>query len=134
VRRVYLAARFERQDEVSELAREFRRAGYVVTSSWHEQHGAAAVPLDLDRAHADAVQDLAEIELSDTVVLMTDDVPGRGGKDFEAGYAYAAGRQLIVLGPRTNVFCFLREHTQRVPDVATLRFLYLEGEKIDDIP
>ena len=55
-----------------------------------------------------AHKDLREIDESDCVIVITEQcesVPG--GMHFEAGYAYAQGKRVIVIGPRVNVFYYM---------------------------
>jgi len=97
---LYLAARFERQPELRVYAARLRAAGHVVTSRWLEQDG-PAVPTD---AAVRAAQDLVDIEYAWWFVLFTDELLGRGGKDFEMGWALHHGLHLRLVGPRVHVF------------------------------
>lgn len=127
--KVYLAARFKRQAEMRALADEFVAAGFQVTSTWL---GAEGLSLgDPAKAAIWADRDLFDIRAADAYVLISDEVLGHGGKDFEGGYAYALGKRVVVVGPRAHVFHHLA-HVHHIQSVAELRFLYLNGEKIDD--
>lgn len=126
---VYLAGRFERQAELRRLANELVAHGHPVTSAWL---GAERLSLgDLERCNRWAQRDLFDVRRADVYLLVSDDVLGRGGKDFEGGYAYAIGKRCVIVGPPAHVFHFLPD-VVRVRDWAELRFLYLNGEKIDD--
>jgi len=100
---LYLAARFERQAELRGYADRLCASGHVVTSTWLEQEGLA---IGKHPARC-AEQDLVDIEHAGWFVLFTDDEPGRGGKDFETGWAMHHGLHLRLVGPRINVFHYL---------------------------
>lgn len=100
---VYIAAPFELRAEAQALMVKLEREGFVVTSQWlriddmPDSDGAARLDLeDIDRAHA--------------LVLLNPEgwrTTGTGGRHSEFGYAYAQGKQLFVVGVRTNVFHYL---------------------------
>ena len=101
---IYLAARFERQAELRVYRDRLRAAGHVLTSRWLDVTGKPPVPTD----SAEYAQvDLDDIAHARWFVLFTDDVPGRGGKDFETGWALALGVPVRIVGPRVHVFHYL---------------------------
>lgn len=104
--RVYLAARFERQAEIRGYAEAFAKAGLVVTSRWLSwPHGLAVGNPDL--AYEAAKMDRADVDKATACVFFLDNVLGRGGKDWELGYAYAKGKGIYLVGPPQNVFHYL---------------------------
>lgn len=127
--KVYVAARFERQAEARDLAQELVDHGYRVTSRWLFVDG---LKMGTDQAATWAQKDLEDLDAADAVVALSDEVPGRGGKDFELGYAYARGKRCVVVGPPMHVFHHL-PHVVRVTDLMMFRVLYLGGEKIDEV-
>ena len=127
--RVYVAARFERQLEARALAAELTRAGYTVRARWLGAEGSALV--DPQTARLWAQRDLNDVDYASVYLLLSDEVLGRGGKDFEGGYAFARGKRLVVVGPPAHVFHHL-PGVRHVRDLSTFRFLYLNGEKIDE--
>jgi hypothetical protein len=128
--KIYVAARFERQAEARSLAIELVRAGYTVTSWWlHAPSLAIGNPVVSERQAKD---DLNDLDGADVYLLLSDDVLGRGGKDFEGGYAFARGKRCIVVGPPAHIFHFL-PGVRRIPTLEEFRFLYLNGEKIDSM-
>lgn len=129
--KIYIAARFERREEVLALWVELERAGYVVTGTWPKAEGLAFG--DAAMSEHWAKQDLSDLDRANIYLLLSDDVLGRGGKDFEGGYAFARGKRLIVVGPPAHVFHFLPE-VRRFLTLGEFRFLYLNGEKIDPMP
>jgi hypothetical protein len=93
--------------------------GITVSSRWIDQHGGdvlesfVAAKLNEDPAHCAkyAKVDLDDLAAADMVVNFTSaDGGGKGGRHWEMGWAYAARKQLALVGPREHVF-----HT--LPDV-----------------
>lgn len=128
---IYVAARFERQDEARWLAHQLMANGYKTRCRWVNAKGLAMGSPELSTLWAR--MDLNDLDAADVYLLLSDEVLGRGGKDFEGGYAYARGKRLVVVGPPVHVFHYLPS-VRHVKDLATFRFLYLNGEKIDEIP
>jgi hypothetical protein len=111
--KVYLAARLGRYREMEDRASELRQRGHMPTSRWHS---VITMPGYQNRDHWQqnprleqaAVEDLSDIDEADALVLFTESGPQQGGgRHFEAGYAYARSKWLLVLGPREQVFLHL---------------------------
>lgn len=102
--KVYLAARFGRQQELRGYRDQLEMLGIGCTSRWlHiERDGGECDPEQLSLA---AAQNLADIAAADAVVCFTDLEPGsgRGGHHVEFGYALGMAH-LVLVGPRVNVF------------------------------
>lgn len=106
--KVYLAAAYERHEEMRGVRDVLQALGHEITSSWIDR--AMEVPagttanLDTDPArYAEYAQaDLADLDAADTVVSFTGG--GRGGRHTEFGYALAHGKRLVLAGPREHVF------------------------------
>lgn len=126
---VYVAARFERQAEARLVVAELIRAGFKTRCRWVDAPALAMGVPELERLWAE--RDLNDLDVADVYLLLSDEVLGRGGKDFEGGYAFARGMRLVVVGPPAHVFHHL-PGVRRVKDLMTFRFLYLNGEKIDE--
>lgn len=113
MKKIYLAARYERLSELSEYREKLQSLGYIVTSRWlnGEHICESAKPemiADLNRDYAEI--DLLDIDRSDTVILFTDKpktVLKGGGMFVELGYAIACSKNIVIVGPRENIFCFL---------------------------
>lgn len=120
---VYLAARYSRREEMCGYRSGLQRAGIEVSGRWldgaHQigndgkpigEEGEAAVELGESIAAHFAEEDIADLNAAQVVVCFTE-MPrvsnSRGGRHFEMGFAYAAGKRVIVVGPRENVFCWL---------------------------
>jgi hypothetical protein len=132
-KRVYIASFFADKDRVKSRAKELTEAGVVVTSRWFNEdapHNATLKDCPDEYLRETAVIDIDDILAANTVVLtvptpeqMVNLTPGqlaRGGRVFESGFQYGlmiaqwlssefrtTNRELILLGPRENVFHFL---------------------------
>ncbi len=65
-----------------------------------------------DQYAATARLELGAIRAADEVHVLTEEglrVPG--GMWFEAGFAFALGKRVILVGPKVNIFCRLLEST-----------------------
>jgi hypothetical protein len=117
----YLAARYQRREELCVYAQVLRSNGHIVRSRWllggHQLHAGASqldspsgFVNDTDgitmQAQPFAVDDLEDIQNSNVVISFTEkpDSGGRGGRHVEFGIALALGKKLIIIGPRENVF------------------------------
>lgn len=116
--KVYLAARFSRKDELCRYDAELSLCDIEVTSRWlwgsHDWSGTADDAIPVEVLARFAREDLEDIEASDVVIAFTEPSgagPARSGRHFEAGYTYAIGKPLIVVGPVENVFYALPEVT-----------------------
>lgn len=101
---IYLAARFERQDELRAYAAALRASGHTVTSRWLDAPG---LQLGCGTEASWAALDIEDITRAGLFVLFTDHEMGRGGKDFETGLALATGCAVRLVGPRVHVFHWL---------------------------
>lgn len=117
---IYLAARYSRNAEMRERRDFFRRWGYEVTSRWIDRHPdddgvpqlQSSFTPEVLATTPDVTQPFAEVDLedldrADTVISFTEGprgVGGKGGRHVEFGYAVAAGKQLVLVGPREHVF------------------------------
>lgn len=115
----YLAAQYARRNELREYARKLRTLGHEVSSQWLRERGDLSGDLvESPAIYRDrAERDLNDIRMSEALIYFTED-PNvgikRGGRHFEAGYAYGLGRQVFIVGPRENIFCY-GLHTKQFP-------------------
>lgn len=111
--KIYLAAPFSLKDILREHARLIRKKGHEVTSGWLlERINPKKDIEDGENYRKQAERDIYDINRSDLFVLFTTNPKEwikRGGKHFEAGYAYAKGIPVEVIGPNENIFYFLRD-------------------------
>lgn len=97
--KLYIASRFRNKALIASWLGTLP-SRYEVVSTWHNlSDDADGPPIEA------AKRDLREIDQCDAVVVITQDcenVPG--GMHFEAGYAFAKGKQLFLLGNPVNIF------------------------------
>jgi hypothetical protein len=98
--RIYIAAAYERKNEMIIVAEKLKRAGHEVTSRWFF--------MDPNASWLEAsVMDLADIDNSEILLSFTHPRgtgPSGGGRHVEFGYAMAKGKRLVIIGESENVF------------------------------
>jgi nucleoside 2-deoxyribosyltransferase len=116
--RVYLANQYSQKELMKVCTAELRAKGIEVTSTWPEEPHKPETQL---HEVGDAVlieyayRDLLEIAHADMVVFFSvaPTTPTlRGGRHVEFGYALANRKPILVVGPRENIFHYLREVKQ----------------------
>ena len=119
--RIYLAAQYHQKAVIAIYKSELESLGYRVTSTWTDEPQDANVSLkdvDDELLAEYAARDIMEIDDADLLVLFTvdpDELTRRGGRHAEFGYALGRGKQLVVVGPRENIF----HHLETVVRLAT---------------
>lgn len=101
---VYIAAPWELQDQAKRLAAILREAGVQTTASWlHAQSECLT-----DEWARNCLRDIRQCDV--LVAWNPEDWArgGTGGRHFEAGFASALAKPLVVVGARTHIFHFLR--------------------------
>jgi hypothetical protein len=107
--KIYLAAAYQRIDEMRGVRDVLEALGYQVTSRWIDQQGkgeglgASDLAENPERGIQYAELDLEDLHAAETVISFTGQ-SGRGGRHVEFGVATALGKRLIVVGPREHVF------------------------------
>lgn len=99
---IYIAAPFDLHTVATHVMQWLESQGHTVTSSWLRGHEG------LDDAHARL--DLADVARADTLLLINPEGwerSGTGGRHVELGYALRMGKQIVVLGVRSNIFHYL---------------------------
>lgn len=113
IRKIYLAARYSRSEEMRGVRDVLTAMGYEVTSRWIDLHGGALessyTPDKLnaspDECGVLGQDDVADLAAADTVISFTSaDGGGKGGRHVEHGLALGMGKSVIVCGPRENIF------------------------------
>lgn len=120
--KVYLAAAYERREEMQGVRDVLEAFGHEVTSRWIDQEasgqteaaGAEQLAKDPAAYVKFAYKDMEDIRRAETVVSFTG-APGRGGHHIEYGMAVASNKNLVIVGPRENVFHSL-PHVEWYPD------------------
>ncbi len=112
--KIYIAAASYRQREARNIYRKLQRRGFEVTSSWVFSRNLGRINL----FNQEATRDLEQIDEADLVLALTENPKARhpryttGGRHVEVGYALAKGKDLVVVGPRENVFHYLPDVVQ----------------------
>jgi hypothetical protein len=123
----YLAARYSRRLELVGYKASLAEAGIHVTSRWLDgSHQASERDLlgegyrgPTSRPHLDfsevvrfGTEDVEDIGHAYFFIAFTEEprqTNSRGGRHVELGLALGTGKQVIVVGPRENVFCALQQ-------------------------
>jgi nucleoside 2-deoxyribosyltransferase len=128
--KVYLAGMFFTIKDRKAQATELRALGIGVTSRWVEEtvpHTVEVKDVPDKYLEETAVADIDDIEACDVfvefvpsdteLVDVTVRASSRGGRHFEMGYAYCAGKTIFVVGPKENVFHHLPEGFRNKPRI-----------------
>jgi hypothetical protein len=151
--KVYIASNFADKDRVKARGEELAAIGIECTSRWALEtapHNCKITDKPAQYMRETAVYDIEDILASDVVVLtvptpeqimnLTPHQMSRGGRTFESGMQYGlmvaaqftgfqlkcfpTPRQLIVMGPKENVFHFLdgaSDGAENLPIVVNLQ-------------
>ncbi len=139
--RLYLAAAWTRKKEIREVAEELNKLCpefLFVHSRWLEEQGEAyGGTKGTSTATERAQTDIDDVAAADMLVRFTDDltsefVPSRlasGARMFEMGYAYALGKEIVVVGGVQPIF----DHLPRIVHVKDVDELkqYLVNRLVD---
>ena len=114
---IYLAARYSRLAELQDYADDLRAIGHRVEARWlrgdHQMLGGAdrvesatvSIPLEGQPFAQDDYWDVGE---ADMLIAFSEEpmaaTGSRGGRHVEFGLALAWNKEIIVVGPRENVF------------------------------
>ena len=107
--KLYLAAAFERQLEMSLYKRQLTAFGHEVVSRWHdpaERHRSLADATTIVELERWASEDVTGVKAAEVVASFTGHGT-RGGRHVELGIAIGLGKQLLIIGPKENVFHYL---------------------------
>jgi len=111
--KLYLAARYSRNEEMRGYRDDLVRRGHVITSRWIDKHGGdlsesvAAEKLNTQPGEVVkyAVADCEDLNEADVIISFTSkEGGGKGGRHIEFGLGLAMGKRTIVVGPRENIF------------------------------
>jgi nucleoside 2-deoxyribosyltransferase len=98
--------------------------GYSASLRWLQAPDCGATP---EQLREEAITDLQDIEQCDLLVLCNDNVhlSTTGGMHYEAGFAHALGKRVIILGRRApgNPFHMLMRVFERPEDIPEPRDL-----------
>jgi nucleoside 2-deoxyribosyltransferase len=115
--KVYLAAPYQKKEDIRNYAKELRSLGIEVTSRWIDEPDKPNVQLkDVDAAmlRLYAGHDVADVQAADVFVLFTDPTKTiiRQGRTVESGLAIAFGMPIVAVGLEfENIFHYLPQFT-----------------------
>ena len=116
--KIYIATKFENQDEFHQLKRMLEACGHVVTHDWTKESCDNAPPGKLEEYKTDcALNDVEGVHNADLLVLIPYHKP-MAGAFVEFGIAVALGKP-VVLVKRAGVF-FQDNIFYSLPDVTPL--------------
>lgn len=107
--RVYLSARFERQEEMQRYSEQLRAEGIEVVSAWTELDSPSSdgfTGIAVERRALTAMMDVQQLVGANALVLFSDaaNPDPRGGKHVETGIALALSKRILLVGSAENVF------------------------------
>ena len=117
---IYLAGMFSTIAKRKAQAAELRELGFDVTSRWIDEtvpHTVEIKDVPEQYSKETAIADKEDIEAAEyfiefvptaeELVATTVSAMSRGGRHWEMGQADALGKEVLVVGPKENVFHFL---------------------------
>jgi hypothetical protein len=107
--KIYLASRWSRIKEMRTVACRLQDLGHTVQCRWIWRAEPNVSNLDGPDAARVAAEDLEDVRESNCLILFAEAprTPTRGGRMVEFGAALAAGKRIIIIGGRENVFTCL---------------------------
>lgn len=112
--KIYLAARYSRNEEMRGVRDVLEGIGHTVTSRWIDCHaGKYLTSFTPEHLNSDpeycarlGLHDIEDIDAADMVISFTDAAGGgKGGRHVEFGYALAQpSKRVVLVGPRENIF------------------------------
>lgn len=109
--KLYIASSWSNKEALKPVQDELERRGHTVTARWIKQHDdIPAGDQAMKRQHA--INDINDVEDADALILWANTKSVTGGMFYEAGYANAAGKPIIVVEPTASesIFLQLPEH------------------------
>jgi hypothetical protein len=106
--KVYLAARYDRRSELRKYRDRLEEYGIAVTSRWlDEQIPETSDLYDSSDAYnmAAAIKDLNDVDIADSLIIFSENPTEK------FGYALKGGKDIIVIGPKENIFHYCGEVT-----------------------
>lgn len=131
---IYLAAAFERKEEIHGYATEIHHLGHTPTCEWVEDQtiqDGERLKTNPDEGRMMAMRDFHDIMESRMLIVFTGE-PGRGGHLTEMGFALGLGIKVVVVGPIVNLFCLLSHAQYTTWEECRAAEFGVEGEKETD--
>ena len=105
---IYLAGRYGRKAEIKEAADILETKGYRIASRW--VYNVGEEPTSIRHRYLEAIRDYHNLAEADIFMAFTEDPESawvRGSRHVEMGLAIAWRKDIIVIGPKENIFCHL---------------------------
>ena len=112
---IYIAGKYPAQARLRAIRDRFRRLGYIVTSSWLDEK-ATDENASEELMYANALRDLQEVRRCEVFILDTLDESVTGGREVELGEALSLTKDLILVGPKRNIFHYLFDTSACFPN------------------
>ena len=124
--KIYLAHNFAAREWLPSVVAQITEAGHKCTAKWIWDDTHCGVSTTA------ALADLSDIDASNCLVLFVDQygpTPGKG-KFVELGYAYAQGKQIVLVGEDTQTVFYTLPGIERVESVSSLlKLLHKQKEE-----
>lgn len=108
--RIYQAGMFARRDEFVENIALMEQAGHSNGARWLTDETNMEGASDEERQRF-AIMDMEDVAKCELVIAYTEEGEGpgtgRGGRHVEFGAAIAMNKEVVIVGPRENVFHYL---------------------------
>lgn len=135
--KIYLAARYTRNEEMQSVAPLLAAHGHIVTSRWHtgahkmDDGIAPDSGVGLAQAQRFAGEDLEDLMAASCVISFTEPArtPTRGGRHVEFGYGLAYEKRMIIVGEREHIFHYLPQVMQFADTNALMRWIESESKR-----
>ena len=105
--RIYLACPFSDRPRAARVASILRGAGHEITSTWLSSPYESDRYIPMPQRPTWAETDLADVRRAELLIVLTADAGTRhlgGARHFEAGYALALRKRILVVGEREILF------------------------------
>jgi hypothetical protein len=109
--KIYLASRYDRRPEMESYAILLQGLGYEISSRWvwgqHDLPPGGELELKHEEAKTRiAKEDFRDVLMADVLIFFAEEPPSppRGARHVEFGIALAANIDIMVVGPKENIF------------------------------
>jgi len=111
MKKIYLSAPVSEVLSVRSMAKFLKEVGDAeIVSTWHNEGvnlGYSQTDIELGVASS---RDWRELKHADTLITMTHGISPTGGMHVEFGLALAENLDIIIIGPKRNVFHYYDSH------------------------
>lgn len=107
------------QKRARKVANRLNARGFEIVSGWLNESFGKCADFDEETRWRFANDNFADVRRCDTLVLIAGPEKYSGGKFVEAGFAYALGKHVVIMGRRENMQCY-GFHMKQVGTVSEL--------------